>query len=103
MKDMIPSFLKDVYNAAQEQVEKDYMALCLADEEYVRVEWMSIHCSDSPHFDTDVPAEFARDLLILHAIDKNFSLPSLCLLLVHVFLESCSEVRVSAIPADVCA
>lgn len=53
---MISSFLEDVDDASQEEVEKYDVALCLADEENVRVLRMSVHCSDSADWQTNVSA-----------------------------------------------
>lgn len=53
---MVSSFFEDVDDATQEEIEKDHVALCLADEQNVGVLRMSIHCSDSADWQTDVSA-----------------------------------------------
>lgn len=54
---MISSLLEDVYDAAQEEIEEDYVALGFANEEDVGVLRMCIHCSDPTHRQANISAQ----------------------------------------------
>ena len=98
---MVASFFEDVDDAAQEEIEENDVTFGLADEEDVWVLRVSVHRSDSADWQTDVSAQLASYASLLEAVDQDFSLAALSVLLIHVFLEASSEVGVSAVPADI--
>lgn len=100
---MVSPLLEDVYDATQEEIEEDYMTLGFADEEDVGVLRVGVHCSNPAHWQTNVPAQLAGHPSLLETVDQDFSLAPFVVFLVDILLEASSEVRVGAVPADICA
>lgn len=101
MEDVEASLLENVDYAAKEKVEQQDASFRLADQEDIGVEWMRVHGSDTTNSQTNVFAELIRDPFFFHAVHQDLSLASLSIFFIHVFLEACCEMRVSAVPAYV--
>lgn len=98
---MEPSLFKSVDYAAKKHIEKENVAICLANEKDVRICRMCVHRSDSSVLLAYVLAEFAGHSLSLETIDKNFASPSIAIFFLDILLEAGRKMSVSAVPANV--
>ena len=97
------SFFKDIDKAAQEDVKEQNMAVCLTNQEYVRVVGMRIHGSDSSILLTHVFAKLTCNSSVFHAVYEHLSSATITILLLFIFLEACCKMRIGAVPTNITA
>ena len=62
---------------------------------------MNIHGTNTTILLADVLAQFGGDLVVAKAINQDLPATPVIVLILNIFLESCCEVGIGAIPADV--
>lgn len=100
VKYVVASLLEKMDYYTYEDIKKQYITFCFANEKNVRIIRVSIHCSNSSICLANF-AKFTGNFSIFETINENFSMPTIVVFILDVLLESCSKVRIGTIPTNV--
>ena len=103
VQDVVTSLLEGIYDAANENVEKEDVSVSLADEKDVWEVGVGVHGSNAAVLLTDVLTQFGGHPVLAETKHQHLSPSSVVVLFLDIFLETSSEMGVYAVPANVAA